>query len=476
MTRQAKASSAGSTKRQASGLGRVLHGGLGALLLTAAVFLLVPVAQAFAAEVPHVKLNVVGNGSGEVKSESNSATFTGPGTPPIACSYNGTATSGVCENTPDLRNEIEGFYLERLKATPAAGSELVSWTVDKREDWFECPFEAVGPTTCIVYNEEEGEGFEWEITATFALEPVLSINQSGAGTGTVTCEFDGTPGSCAGPHPDGTEVKISASPDSGSTLGPVSGSGSASGCGASPCEFKLEGDSAFNVKFIAPGLNVFLGGSAEGSVTSTSPNTAINCGATCSAPYANGTVVALEAHPNSGAVFAGWIGCRHTGATTCETTIEGESEVTAVFLKNGVVGPTGPTGPQGTQGKTGPTGAAGATGAQGAQGATGATGAQGAKGDTGATGPQGPAGANGKVTCKVKGKKVTCTVKYAKASTQSLRWKLMRGDHAISHGTTKGALRLDLSNLRAGHYTLQAGGKSTSIVIAPSDHDRGGAR
>ena len=54
----------------------------------------------------------------------------------------------------------------------------------------------------------------------------------------------------------------------------------------------------------------------------------------------------------------------------------------------------------------------------------------------------------------------------------------MRGDHAISHGTTKGALRLDLSNLRAGRYTLHAGGKSTSIVIAPRDGhgDRGGAR
>jgi hypothetical protein len=481
VTRQAKASSAGSTRRRAKGPGRVSHGGLGALLLSAVVLLLVPAAQAFAAETPHVKANIVGNGSGEVKSEAEPLSELGPGAPPIACSYNGTSASGDCENTPDV-NELagEGFYAELLKAFPAPGSELVGWTVDKGYDPNECPY-IFGPSGCLVYNEVEGEGIEWEVTATFALEPVLSINQSGAGTGTVVCEFNGTPGTCAGPHRKGTEVKVSASAGVGSELGPIAGSGSAAGCNASPCEFKLEEGSSVGVKFIATGLSVFLGGSAEGSVTSTPPDTAINCGSTCSATYANGTVVALAAHSDPGAVFAGWIGCRHTGPTTCETTIEGESEVTAVFVANGVVGPPGPQGnpgspgAKGNPGATGPTGATGATGAQGAQGAKGDTGAQGAQG---ATGPQGPVGANGKVTCKVKGKKVTCTVKYAKSSsTQSLRWKLMRGDHAISHGTSKGALRLDLSNLRAGHYTLHAGGKSTSIVIASSSgHDRGGAR
>jgi hypothetical protein len=479
VTRQAKASSAGSTKRRANGLGRVSHGGLSVLLLTAAVLLLVPATQAFAAETAHVKVNIVGTGSGEIKSGTYESAIL-RGTPPLACVYNGTNTSGVCEQTPDLFEAEEGLYAARLEAFPVTGSEFVGWTLNKGVNG-ECPSSIPPvPRTCFLFNEEENVGVEWELTAEFALEPVLTLNQSGAGTGTVECEFDGTPGSCAGPHPKGTEVKLSASAESGSELGPISGSGSASGCSASPCEFKLEESSSVGVKFISPGLNVFLGGSAEGSVTSTSPNTAINCGATCSAPYADGTVVTLEAHPNSGAVFAGWLGCKHTGASTCETTIEGESEVTAVFLKNGVVGPagpTGPTGPTGPKGGTGATGATGSTGAAGPQGAQGAKGDTGAQGAQGAAGPQGPAGANGKVTCKVKGKKVTCTVKYAKSgTTQSLRWKLMRGDHAISHGTSKGALRLDLSNLRAGRYTLQAGGKTTSIVIAPSNRNRGAVR
>jgi hypothetical protein len=439
------------------------------------VLLLVPAAQAFAAETPHIKFSITGSGSGEVKSLDVSEFGIKAGTPPIACSYDGTATSGVCENTPDLYEEEPGFYATYLNAIPDPGSELVGWTVEKGAP-SECPFSG-GADICELYGED-GEGIEWEVTVEFALEPVLTINQSGAGTGTVECEFDGTPGSCAGPHPKGTEVKLSASPGGGSELA-INGSGSAAGCSASPCEFTLEESSSVGVKFIAPGLNVFLGGSAEGSVTSTSPDTAINCGATCAAPYANGTVVTLEAHPTAGAVFAGWLGCSHTGATTCETTIEGESEVTAVFVKNGVVGPTGPQGPTGPTGPRGPTGATGATGAAGASGTQGPAGANGVAGPQGPAGPRGPAGANGKVTCKVKGKKVTCKVKYAKSSSSNrrLRWKLMRGKRTISHGNSRGALRLDLSRLRAGHYTLHAGGESTSIVIAPSsDRNRGAVR
>jgi hypothetical protein len=434
------------------------------------------------------KLDVYAPGAG-TKTLTVSVTGSGAvsqvgGTTPLSGSISGCeASAGSCSAQYHEGDEPE------LAATPGANQEPGPWTV-----------EHAAATTCTGLISPcviEVGGENVTAHASFASEPVLSVNQSGAGTGTLSCEFNGTPGSCAGPHPKGTEVKLSASAASGSELGPIKASGSAAGnCSnesatTGSCEFTLTADSAVGIKFIAPGLVVFLGGSAEGSVTSTSPNTSINCGATCSAPYADGTVVTLEAHPSSGAVFAGWIGCQHTGATTCETTIEGESEVTAVFIKNGVAGPagpTGPTGPQGNPGATGPTGPtgpkgpagpAGATGAQGAQGAAGANGAQGAKGDTGAQGPQGPAGASAKVTCKVKGKKVTCTVKYSKsATTQSLRWRLMRGEYSIAHGTTKGALRLNLSHLRAGRYVLHTGNKSTAIVVAPRGADRngGGAR
>ena len=45
--------------------------------------------------------------------------------------------------------------------------------------------------------------------------------------------------------------------------------------------------------------------------------------------------VMLRATANAGYVFVGWIGCKSTGATTCEVDVTAASEVTAVFLKEG---------------------------------------------------------------------------------------------------------------------------------------------
>jgi hypothetical protein len=37
----------------------------------------------------------------------------------------------------------------------------------------------------------------------------------------------------------------------------------------------------------------------------------------------------------AGCEFAGWIGCKHVIATTCEVNVIAATEVTAVFLKQG---------------------------------------------------------------------------------------------------------------------------------------------
>ena len=199
--------------------------------------------------------------------------------------------------------------------------------------------------------------------------------------------------------------------------------------------------------------------------------------------------------PQSGYVFAGWIGCTYTGPNTCEVSVEGpDTQVFAVFIKDGVEGPfpfgshrlprvpygpafprvpSGPPGPPGPTGPTGPTGATGQNGATGPQGQTGAGGPQGAKGDTGAQGaqgPQGPAGPAGKVTCKVKQKgkkvKVTCTVKQA-ASSSKVAWKIMRGGKAQSHGhTTTNRLQQVIAGLPEGRYVLRVQSQRGGTPIA----------
>jgi Divergent InlB B-repeat domain len=186
----------------------------------------------------------------------------------------------------------------------------------------------------------------------------------------------------------------------------------------------------------------------------------------CASEYPEGTVLNVKAAPGAGFAFAGWLGCKHTGANECQLTFGSSAqEITAVFLK------------EGTEGKKGETGTPGAPGGEGKAGSLGATGPGGAQGPAGPAGPGGPAGAPGargpagNVTCKVsypkkKGKvKVTCTVKAAAASAASVHWRLARSGRTVRHGSGRGTLHIDLSGLRRGRYQLRIMGHSGSALI-----------
>ena len=114
------------------------------LLAAVAAFLLVSVASAFAAEKAVVK--ITGSGSGKVTSGFHEKTTpeNEAGTPQIVCSYNGSTTSGVCENVPE-EPEGEGSALW-LEAHPASGSELGGRTIDKGPASGDCPGKSFGPS------------------------------------------------------------------------------------------------------------------------------------------------------------------------------------------------------------------------------------------------------------------------------------------------------------------------------------------
>jgi hypothetical protein len=204
-------------------------------------------------------------------------------------------------------------------------------------------------------------------------------------------------------------------------------------------------------------LTVHVGGTGEGTVTSTPSG--IDCGATCSAEVAKGSVVTLKAAPAPGQLLGGWVGgCKPISPDECEVAVNGETEVTAAFLEAGGKGEAGAQGPQGATGPAGPQGA---------------TGPQGPGGPQGATGPQGPAG-KVNVVCKVKqrGKrdKVTCRVSPSRGASSSaapLRWRLVRSGSTVRRGVVnvEGRLRINAGQLSPGHYRLWMQGQRKSVAI-----------
>src|SRR5690349_24936818 len=65
-------------------------------------------------------------------------------------------------------------------------------------------------------------------------------------------------------------------------------------------------------------------------VFSSSP-AGINCGATCSASFAEGTMVTLTATAAAGSTFTGWSGGGCSGTGTCSVSMGADQSVTARF-------------------------------------------------------------------------------------------------------------------------------------------------
>jgi alpha-tubulin suppressor-like RCC1 family protein len=77
-------------------------------------------------------------------------------------------------------------------------------------------------------------------------------------------------------------------------------------------------------------LTVTKLGTGSGTATSTPPG--IDCGSTCSAFFAQSTVVTLTVTPASGSAFAGWSGGGCSGTGTCSVTMSTPITVTATFV------------------------------------------------------------------------------------------------------------------------------------------------
>jgi len=116
--------------------------------------------------------------------------------------------------------------------------------------------------------------------------------------------------------------------------------------GSSSCTYPMAGDSygRFDVSYQAalstwlnppppPRLTVTRTGSGAGSVSSAPAG--IDCGNTCSAPFALGSSVTLTPAPAAGSSFAGWTGAGCTGTGQCTVVMNGAVGVSASFIPTG---------------------------------------------------------------------------------------------------------------------------------------------
>jgi len=172
------------------------------------------------------------------------------------------------------------------------------------------------------------------VTATFSTPAppqmsTLTVALAGTGSGSVSSSPSGINcgNTCSASFDNGTQITLTATPLSGSTFQGWSGACT----GTSNCVVTLNANTSVTATFAAaqPTLTVTLAGSGSGTVTS-SPS-GINCGQTCSAPFASGTQVTLTASPAQGSNFAGWTGGGCGSNPSCVLTLTANTQVTATF-------------------------------------------------------------------------------------------------------------------------------------------------
>jgi len=306
-----------------SGTGGRLRGGL--LMATVAALLLIPAASAFA-DVP-AKVAGAGEGSGWVKGVEQSGKPTG-GEPLLECHWNGalgefdegaTTASGECETTAKEVSSITGITLKHEADEP--GSEFGGWKILEGTKLIasSCTEEDPNANNCAVVSF--GQPYI-EVEATFNPEPpyypfTVSPNP-GNGEGSVECAVNGGSfGPCASEYQEGDEVEVTATPNTGSELTALSGTGSATGCSASPCSFTMEEESSVTAEFSLESVSLSVTESGEGTVECEVSSTPAPCNGT----YTYGDTIGVSATPDAENVVGEMTG---SGSASGECSIASE--------------------------------------------------------------------------------------------------------------------------------------------------------
>ena len=203
-----------------------------------------------------------------------------------------------------------------LTAAPTAGSTFTGWTGA-------CTGTA---TTCTVAMTAAKA-----VTATFTAIPVqLTVTKSGTGTGTITSTPAGINcgAACSANFNQGSTVTLTATATAGSAF--TGWTGACTGT-TSTCTVTLSAAQSVTANFntVQVGLTVTKSGTGAGTITSTPAG--IDCGATCTANFNQGSTITLTATPSAGSAFDGWTGACTGTTATCTVTMSQAQTATANF-------------------------------------------------------------------------------------------------------------------------------------------------
>ena len=168
----------------------------------------------------------------------------------------------------------------------------------------------------------------------------LTVEKKGTGAGTVISSPAGINcgATCSFAFADNAVVTLTGTPASGTA--PVVWSGCETVTVEKKCKVTMSAAKSVTATFdlLQRELKVTKAGTGTGTVTSSPAG--INCGATCSASYTNGTVVTLSAVSGPNTLPVVWSGCGKivevSGEKKCEVTMTAARAITATFKLNQV--------------------------------------------------------------------------------------------------------------------------------------------
>ena len=164
----------------------------------------------------------------------------------------------------------------------------------------------------------------------------LNVSFDGDGIGTITSAPGGTAcatekSPCAEDYKSGAKVTLKADADATSTF--TGWGGSCSGT-ATSCTVTVTGIKNVTASFARKTFTVTIEKAGDGDGTVTSDG-ALNCGTTCTATVAAGTIVRLKAAPDANSRLVGWTGECTSTVNQCNFPVDGDIDVTVTFAKQG---------------------------------------------------------------------------------------------------------------------------------------------